>query len=155
MEPVTERIALAPLIEEVMSFQGKEADYRGITISLDVAEDLPTVDSDRGQLQQVFLNILSNAFAAVDSGGRIDISLVLEDENTVAVTIRDDGPGIPEEHLTRIFEPFFSTKGEYGTGLGLSITFGIVERLGGRIEVQSKLGKGASFTVRLPVTRRI
>jgi signal transduction histidine kinase len=153
MDPVTSRIAVAPLLEEVLSFQGKEAEYRSIAINLAMPPDLPTIESDRGQLQQVFLNILGNAFAAVSDGGRIDISAVREDENTVAVTISDDGPGIPEEHIGRIFEPFFSTKGEYGTGLGLSITFGIVEKLGGRIDVQSTVGEGASFTVRLPVTR--
>jgi two-component system NtrC family sensor kinase len=76
------------------------------------------------------------------------------DQDTVAVAISDDGPGIPEELLDRVFEPFFSTKADYGTGLGLSITFGIVEKLGGRISVQSEVGQGATFTVRLPVTRR-
>ncbi|MBU0753633.1 MAG: two-component sensor histidine kinase, partial [Planctomycetes bacterium] len=154
MDPLIERIALGSLIEEVLSFQGKEPEYRSIAISVAVAEDLPDIQSDRGQLQQVFLNILSNALAAVDDGGRIDISLKQEDENTVAVTISDDGPGIPEELIDRVFEPFFSTKADYGTGLGLSITFGIVEKLGGRIEVQSEVGEGASFTVRLPVTSR-
>ena len=154
MDPLVERIALVPLIDEVLSFQGKEAEYRSITITVDAPDDLPTIESDRGQLQQVFLNILSNALAAVDDGGRIDTSLKLEDGDTVAVRITDDGPGIPEEDLDRIFEPFFSTKSEYGTGLGLSITFGIVEKLGGRIDVQSKVGEGASFTVRLPVARR-
>jgi signal transduction histidine kinase len=154
MGPLTERVALGHLLEEVLSFQGKEADYRRITITLAVPEDLPTIESDRGQLQQVFLNIVSNAFAAVDDGGRIDISLELEGENMVAVTISDNGPGIPKEHIDRVFEPFFSTKAEYGTGLGLSITFGIVEKLGGRIDVQSEVGEGASFTVRLPVNRR-
>jgi signal transduction histidine kinase len=154
MDPLTERIALGPLLEEVLSFQGKEPEYRNIAVTLAVSDDLPTIESDRGQLQQVFLNILSNAIAAVDHGGRIDISAELEGENTVAVTISDNGPGIPKEHLKRIFEPFFSTKAEYGTGLGLSITFGIVEKLGGRIDVKSELGQGASFTVRLPVTRQ-
>jgi signal transduction histidine kinase len=153
MDPVTSRVALAPLIEEVLSFQGKEAEYRSIAIDLAMPQDLPTIDSDRGQLQQVFLNILGNAFAAVDDGGRIDISAEVEENNTVAVTIRDNGTGIPEEHIGRIFEPFFTTKAEYGTGLGLSITYGIVEKLGGRIDVESKVGEGASFTVRLPVTR--
>lgn len=154
MEPHIEPIALGSLIEEVLSFHGKEAEYRRIAVNLSVPEDLPTLESDRGQLQQVFLNILSNAFAAVDDGGRIDISLKREHENTVAVTISDNGPGIPQELIGRIFEPFFSTKADYGTGLGLSITFGIVERLGGRIDVQSEVGEGASFTVRLPVTSR-
>ena len=155
MDPLTERIDLGPLLEEVLSFQGKEADYRQVKINLDVPEDLPAIKSDRGQLQQVFVNILSNAFAAVDEGGRVDIVSTQEDENTVAVTISDNGPGIPEEHMGRIFEPFFSTKGEYGTGLGLSITFGIVQKLGGQIEVQTTPGQGTSFTVRLPIRRPI
>jgi signal transduction histidine kinase len=154
MDPLTEQIRIRELLEEVVSFQGKEPEYRNITITLDVPEDLPTLVSDRGQLQQVFLNILSNAIAAVDDGGVIGINVELESPNRLAVTITDNGPGIPEAHLTRIFEPFFSTKAEYGTGLGLSITFGIVEKLGGRIDVSSRAGEGASFTVHLPVTRQ-
>jgi two-component system NtrC family sensor kinase len=154
MDPRTERIAVGPLIEEVLSFQGKEAEYRRIAVNLNVPDDLPMIESDRGQLQQVFLNILSNALAAVDDGGRIDIDVKRETENTVSVTITDNGHGIPEEHIDQIFEPFFSTKAEYGTGLGLSITYGIVQKLGGQISVQSKAGEGASFTVRLPVKMR-
>jgi signal transduction histidine kinase len=152
MDAKIERIALGSLIEEVLSFQDKEAEYRSIQVNLDVPKDLPTIDSDRGLLQQVFLNILSNAFAAVGDGGRIDVSL-RQEGGMVAVRISDNGPGIPEEYIDRIFEPFFSTKGEYGTGLGLSITFGIVEKLGGKIEVQSKVGQGATFIVRLPLTQ--
>jgi two-component system, NtrC family, sensor kinase len=155
MEPLTERISLGPLIEEVLSFQRKEAEYRSIGIDLAIADDLPIIESDRGQLQQVFLNILSNAFAAVKDGGRIKIGLKLEGDDRIAVTICDNGCGIPQEHIERIFEPFFSTKGDYGTGLGLSITLGIVEKLGGTINVHSQVGVGTTFTVRLPVTRQI
>jgi two-component system NtrC family sensor kinase len=155
MEPRTEDIALVSLLEETLSFHGKEANYRSIAVNFDVAEDLPVIHSDRGLLQQVFVNILSNAFAAVpDNHGRIDISLQPEGDNMVAVTISDNGPGIPQEHMDYIFEPFFSTKAEHGTGLGLSITLGIVAKLGGQLDVQSTPGEGASFTVRLPVTRR-
>jgi two-component system NtrC family sensor kinase len=146
---------LVSLLEETLSFHGKEANYRSIAVNFDVAEDLPMIHSDRGLLQQVFVNILSNAFAAVpDNHGRIDISLQPEGDNMVAVTISDNGPGIPQEHMDYIFEPFFSTKAEHGTGLGLSITLGIVEKLGGQLGVESVQGEGASFTVRLPVTRR-
>jgi two-component system NtrC family sensor kinase len=155
MEPLTERISLGPLLEEVLSFQRKEAEYRNVAIQLAVPPDLPIIESDRGQLQQVFLNILSNAFAAVPDGGHIDIRLEREAENAVAVRISDDGCGIPAEYIERIFEPFFSTKGDYGTGLGLSITLGIVQKLGGRIDVQSEVGQGTTFTVRLPVAKRI
>ena len=76
------------------------------------------------------------------------------DDDAVAVKISDNGVGIPDEHIDHIFEPFFSSKGEYGTGLGLSITYGIVENLGGRIDVQSKVGEGTTFTVRLPIAKR-
>jgi len=154
MDPAVERIALGPLLGEVLSFQGREAEYRNITVNLVVPEDLPIIESDRGQLQQVFLNILSNAFAAVSDGGQIDVLVEQREKDTVTVIIRDNGPGIPEHDLPHIFEPFFSTKGDYGTGLGLSITYGIVEKLGGRIEVRSKPGEGAAFLVRLPIRSR-
>src|SRR5512143_2989351 len=105
MEPTTERISLGSLLEEVVSFQRKEAEFRNIAIHLDVPPDLPDIQSDRGQLQQVFLNILSNAFAAVPDGGRIEICLQREEENTVAVAISDNGCGIPAQYIERIFEP--------------------------------------------------
>ncbi|NQT39597.1 MAG: two-component sensor histidine kinase [Planctomycetes bacterium] len=154
MDPAIERFALGPLLEEILSFFGKETEYRRIAVNFDVPEDLPMVESDLGQLQQVFLNILSNAFAAVAEGGQVDISVEAVDENMVTVRIHDNGVGIPEEHIDHIFEPFFSTKGEYGTGLGLSITYGIVENLEGRIAVQSTVGEGTTFTVLLPIAMR-
>jgi len=154
MDPAVEPIALGPLLEEVLSFHGREADCRNITVNVVVPEDLPLIESDRGQLQQVFLNILSNAFAAVSDGGQIDVLVEREADRAVTVIVRDNGPGIPEHDLPHIFEPFFSTKGDYGTGLGLSITYGIVETLGGRIEVRSRPGEGAAFIVRLPQKSR-
>ena len=106
--------------------------------------------SDRGQLQQVFLNIINNAFAAVEDHGRIEIGIRDAGEGKLAVWISDNGVGIPEEHLSRIFDPFFTTKKGAGTGLGLSITYGIVQKLGGEITVQSRVGEGTRFTVTLP-----
>ncbi len=152
MDPKTEKIALQPLLEDVLGFQGKETEHRSITVRFAVPEDFPIIESDRGQLQQVFLNILANAFAAVDDGGSIDISLEVVEEESISVTISDSGSGISEESLKHIFEPFYTTKKEAGTGLGLSITYGIVEKLGGRIDVQSKVGEGTSFTVTLPIS---
>ncbi len=146
-----EKIHLDRLIDEVLSFLEKEASYREIEIEIEKSDDTPPIISDRGQLQQVFLNIINNAFAAVDDGGRIEISIQPVDHRTVAVSITDDGVGIPEEHLPRIFDPFFSTKDGAGTGLGLSITYGIVQKLGGDIAVESEEGVGTSFTVTLPV----
>jgi signal transduction histidine kinase len=137
----------------VVGFLDKEAEYRNITIKVEGQPDVPTIESDRGQLQQVFLNILNNAEAAVKDGGHIDVGVRLTHDRRVAVSIADDGVGIPPENLGRIFEPFFTTKEGSGTGLGLSITYGIVQKLGGEITVESEVGKGTRFTVLLPLRR--
>jgi len=151
MDVRTEAINLEALLREVLTFLGKEAEHRGIGVEFHVGENVPSIESDRGQLQQVFLNIINNAVAAVADGGKIDIHIARAGDSGVAVRIQDNGRGISRENLRHIFEPFFTTKGEYGTGLGLSITYGIVEKLGGKIEVESELGKGTAFTVTLQV----
>jgi signal transduction histidine kinase len=89
----------------------------------------------------------------VKDGGHIDVGVHLAHDRRVAVSIADDGVGIPQENLGRIFEPFFTTKEGSGTGLGLSITYGIVQKLGGEITVESEVGKGTRFTVLLPLRR--
>jgi len=153
MDVGSETIAVEELLNEVVGFLGKEAAYRNITIAIAAEPGVPNIESDRGQLQQVFLNILNNAEAAVSDGGRIDIGVRPAGERRVAVSITDNGIGIPKENLDRIFEPFFTTKEGSGTGLGLSITYGIVQKLGGEITVKSEAGKGTCFTVLLPVRR--
>jgi len=150
MEVQIEELNLNDVIEEVLGFLKKEALHRNIEIELHLQEDLPKIASDRGQLQQVFLNILNNAFAAVEDGGRVFITSWEKDLNTVGVSIQDNGCGMSEETLKHIFEPFFTSKREYGTGLGLPITYGIIKKLGGDIEAQSKEGEGTTFTVYLP-----
>ena len=150
MEIQRETINLDVLLKEVLGFLEKEASYRSILVELDFPDEAPTVVSDRGQLQQVFLNIINNAFAAVEDGGHIHIAVEQPRPDTVAVSITDDGVGIAEEHLSHIFDPFFTTKKGAGTGLGLSITYGIVQKLGGQIGVRSKVGEGTCFTVTLP-----
>ncbi|MGD8983405.1 MAG: ATP-binding protein [Desulfobacteraceae bacterium] len=145
-------INLSETIEEVLSFLRKEAEYRSIALSVKVPQDIPPFESDRGRLQEIFLNLFNNAFAAMSDGGHLDITARREDENFVSVTITDDGCGMSEADLKRIFEPFFSTKKESGgTGLGLSITYGLVQEIGGSISVQSEVGKGTSFVVMLPL----
>jgi signal transduction histidine kinase len=153
MEVQRETIDLDVLIKEVLGFLEKEAVYRDIHVDFNIPEDPPTLTSDRGQLQQVFLNIVNNAFAAVDEGGHIEIGIERAGDDTVAVSVTDDGGGIPEEHLSHIFDPFFTTKKAGGTGLGLSITYGIVQKLGGQISVRSRVGEGTCFTVTLPVSK--
>jgi two-component system NtrC family sensor kinase len=152
MEVHQETIDLQDLLKEVTGFQHTETAHRNIAVNYDFQTDLPRIESDRGQLQQVFLNIFNNAIAAVDDGGKIDISVAPRDQSVV-VAVTDNGAGIAQENLKHIFEPFFSTKGEFGTGLGLSITRDIVEKLGGEIDVQSERGKGTRFLITLPIKK--
>lgn len=151
MEIRRESISVRELIEEVIGFQQTEARHRNIDIVYNVPDNLPSIISDRGNLQQVFLNLINNAFAAVDSNGKVEISVTRPDQSSIAISVRDNGAGIPAEDLQHIFEPFFSTKKEFGTGLGLSITRDIVARLGGKIDIASEVGKGTCFTVTLPL----
>jgi two-component system NtrC family sensor kinase len=113
--------------------------------------DLPSIQCYAGQLNQVWMNLLVNAAQAVPDRGEVSISTRLE-QDSVVVDISDTGTGIPEDQLSRIFNPFFTTKpvGE-GTGLGLSISYGIIERHGGTIAVVSEMGTGTTFTVRIPI----
>jgi two-component system NtrC family sensor kinase len=153
MDVQRETISLDGLLREVLGFLEKEAAYREIQIDFNYPEEPPSIVSDRGQLQQVFLNIMNNAFAAVDDGGHIEVGIQRVEGNAVAVSVADDGVGIPEEQLPHIFDPFFTTKKGTGTGLGLSITYGIVQKLGGQIAVKSRVGEGTCFTVTLPIGR--
>ena len=127
MEIRQESVNVPELVKEVVGFQGTEAKHRNIRIEYDFEDDMPAIESDRGQLQQVLLNIITNAFAAVTDGGLVEISAKRRGPASVAVTIADSGTGISKENLAHIFEPFYSTKGEFGTGLGLSITRDITE----------------------------
>jgi signal transduction histidine kinase len=151
MDMRIETIDLEILITEVLSFLEKEVAYRNILVETHFAEDLPTIESDRGQLQQVFLNILNNAIEELEGGGKINISINETDEGMVALAITDNGRGIAKEDLKNIFEPFFTANKKYGTGLGLSITYGLVQKLGGGIKVDSAEGEGTSFTVTFPM----
>jgi len=145
-------VNLGEVISDVLGFLSKEAEYRSIAISVNVSGDIPQFESDRGKLQQVFLNIINNAFAAVQDGGTIDITAKREGANFISVIFTDDGCGIPGSDLERIFEPFFSTKTTRGgTGLGLSICYGLVQELGGSLAVHSEVGRGSSFVVTIPL----
>jgi len=143
-------VDLNSLLERVTEELGVQ--MKGITLRKNFGE-LPPIKGDELQLRQVFTNILLNAIQAIDGTGEIRVTTG-RGEGEVFVQICDTGRGIPREHLSRIFEPFFTTKelGK-GTGLGLAIAHGIVERHGGRIEVESTPGEGTCFTVLLPVER--
>jgi two-component system NtrC family sensor kinase len=129
-------------------------DISNIDTKLNLKEPLPKVFIDEHQIQQVLVNLLTNAVQAMSSGGKLFLSSRLGREGaSVEVTVMDSGKGISPEFLPHIFDPFFSTKGEGGTGLGLSVSYGIIKNHGGDIRVESKVGVGTTFTVELPIYR--
>jgi signal transduction histidine kinase/DNA-binding response OmpR family regulator len=139
------------IIENVLSLSSKRLQHGKITVTKKLASDLPTISAVRDQLKQVFLNLVINAVEAMPQGGELRIETKLSgDKDGLSVAFADTGVGLSEKEQENIFEPFFTTKAT-GTGLGLSVSYGIIERHGGRIEVQSELGKGATFTVHLPL----
>jgi len=140
------------VVQEVLGFLGKEAEFRSIAVSVQVDPDVPQIESDRGRLQEIFLNLINNALAAMTNGGRLAITARRSEDRLICVTVADSGSGIPEAVMHRIFEPFFSTKtASGGTGLGLSITYGLIQEIGGHIHVKSEVGKGTEFSVFLPL----
>lgn len=152
MDVAFEHIDVSDLINEVLGFLEGEALYSRIRFEKYFAENLPMVFSDRGQLQQIFLNIINNAIDAVGKDGLIVFSAELDNRTMVNIKIKDSGPGMSHETVKRIFDPFFTTKeAGKGTGLGLSITYGLVNKLGGKISVESKIGQGTTFSVCLPI----
>jgi signal transduction histidine kinase len=147
-------LCLRDVVKEVLVFLGKEAEYRSIEVALHDEQEVPEIVSDRSRLQQIFLNLINNAFQALGDGGRLDIAFSQARDDMVEISFADTGCGISPENLEKIFEPFFSTrKGTGGTGLGLAITYGLVRELGGDIRVKSVVGQGTVFTVRLPVKK--
>ncbi len=152
MDVQHEEIDLNDTIREVIEFLDKETLYRNIKLETRLKEDLPRIVSDKGQLQQVFLNIINNAIDAVPDGGMIVVSTEVKDQDRVRVSIADNGQGIPKDMIKNIFEPFYTTKSKgKGTGLGLSISYGIIQRLGGDILVESEVDEGSTFYVELPI----
>ncbi len=150
-----EEVDLEEIVKEVLSFMGKEAEYRGIEIVVKGGENIPPIISDRGLLQEIFLNLFTNAFAAMENGGILTITILEKQPNELVVHCEDTGCGIPEADLERIFEPFFSTRtGKGGTGLGLSISYRLIWEMGGCIDVESEVGKGTVFTITLPIDQK-
>jgi signal transduction histidine kinase len=151
----SQSVDLKHIVAEVMNFHKKEAAYRNITLFVDIPDAIPRIETDRGKLQQVVLNLVNNAFQAVENGCFLEIRAEMDGNDKVRLSIRDNGCGISEKNLQKVFDPFFTTKKEgLGTGLGLSITFGLVQKLHGEISVDSKPGEGTTFTVTLPINAR-
>ncbi|MBN2022146.1 MAG: PhnD/SsuA/transferrin family substrate-binding protein [Pirellulales bacterium] len=149
--PVERRpVAIHDVIRRAVRLLHGQKAFGRIALVERFAESLPEVEGDENQLQQVVLNLLLNACAAMPRGGTLAVGTAARDGN-VLVTVADTGTGIKPEYIPRIFEPFFTTQeiGK-GTGLGLSVSYGIVQQHGGTIEVESTEGKGTTFTILLP-----
>jgi two-component system NtrC family sensor kinase len=153
-QSLIEKVDLNAFLREVIELMEREARTSGIKFFSELDAGLPPVLSDPSQLQQVFLNLITNAIDAHDGKpyGAVRITTQSDpDRKLAAVRVADTGSGIKPDHLNRIFDPFFTTKAVgKGTGLGLSICFSIVKRLGGSLTVQSEMGKGTEFTILLP-----
>ncbi len=142
---------LNQVVEETLLLLEKQVSKEGIMVRRSLARDLPPMEGDPNALQQVVLNLLTNARDAMDDGGeiRIETGTVTGRPGWLRLVVSDNGPGIPLEHLPKIFDPFYTTKAD-GTGLGLSISYGIVREHQGTIDVQSLPGKGTIFVLTFP-----
>ncbi len=145
-------ISLPELVEEVVDISMQQAKYAKVDFSLDLDTALPSINASTTELQQVLLNLVNNSIQAMEPvGGVLSVTCGTED-GQILISVADTGPGIPAANLSRIFDPFFTTKpvGK-GSGLGLSICFGIIHQMGGEIDVESTVGKGTRFNIRLPI----
>ncbi len=150
--PARKPMDLNDVVRRSVSVVMTQLSMNHVDLSLDLAADLPLVQADANQIQQVVVNLLLNAADAIGSdGGKIRATTTVT-ATAIELLLKDSGHGIPPEDLPRIFEPFFTTKGNHGTGLGLAVSWGIVEAHGGSLEVHSEVGDGTSFTLSLPTS---
>jgi two-component system NtrC family sensor kinase len=166
-EPSFQPVDLRKAVDEALSLLANRLGIQNVEVTREFGP-IPTVRADFGQLRQAFVNILMNACEAMPGGGRLRVvtrEVAVPGDGTgqtlsptgktgpparfAEVAISDTGQGIAPEHLSKIFDPFFTTK-EKGTGLGLSVVYGIVEKHGGRISVDSRVGHGTTVTLRFP-----
>jgi two-component system NtrC family sensor kinase len=151
IDPTVKYFCLNEMVHEIVALSEQRAKYANVVIETSLADNIPPLEASPSEMQQVFLNLVNNAIDAMDpGGGNLDISSRVEGDQ-VLVAISDTGCGIPKANLPRIFDPFFTTKpvGK-GTGLGLSIIYGIINKMGGTISVNSAVNQGTTFTLRLP-----
>jgi len=141
-------------LQETLDFTEKQLSVRGIAVHAELQENIPLVLGDAQQLQQVFANIILNARNAMPEGGSLVVRSSVDPESarTVRLAFKDTGGGIRKENIGRVFEPFFTTRDVgQGTGLGLSVSYGIIRDHGGDMAVESEVGEGSVFTIRLPI----
>jgi two-component system NtrC family sensor kinase len=145
------------ILNRAISIVNNQLSIRNISVHKNLEENLPEFKADANQLHQIFINLLLNAADAIDSqGGEISISikLVKKVEEFIEIKVSDTGCGIPHKNISKIFDPFYTTKGHKGTGLGLAVVWGIIEQHNGTISVESEVGKGTVFTIHLPIEEK-
>lgn len=141
--------SLLSVIDETMQLVRPELEEDGIEIEMLLEENVPLLQLDEKLVKQALLNIIKNAMNAMSGGGHLAIHVFAESDNVILI-IKDDGEGISEENLNKIFEPYFTTK-DFGSGLGLTLVYKIIKEHNGEIQLKSKLGIGTSFIIKLPV----
>jgi signal transduction histidine kinase len=151
--PEYQELALDDLFGEMMAFVEGRAAEGGIGLRLDLDETIGPVRVDATRMKRALLNIIANAIEATPEGGRVEVSAVAVPPSKFRILISDTGKGIPEDKLSTIFEPFFSTKGSKGTGLGLPVMKKIIEEHGGEVTIESEVDKGTTFKIVMPVGR--
>jgi signal transduction histidine kinase len=149
-EPSLRTVTINKVLEQVLLLIGYQAVKKKINVIRNEDPNLPQVYADYGQLQQVLINLIVNAIQAMETGGTLTITTSLTPDKWITISVQDTGIGIPPENMEKLFTPFFSTKDVKGVGLGLAISYGIIERHGGKILVESEVSKGSIFTVYLP-----
>ena len=143
---------LAGLMQETLELVQPELAEEDIELEVDYEEDVPMVQIDEKLMKQAVLNIIKNAMNAMPGGGHLAVSIFRENDNVVLI-IKDDGDGIPEENMNKIFEPYFTTK-DFGSGLGLTLVYKIIKEHDGEIQLKSKVGVGTSFIIKIPVPQK-
>ena len=152
-ETETRKVDINKAIETTLTFMEKQLGKENIKVVRKFDSSIPEIICNRSQIQQGFLNIILNAKDAMPEGGVLTIVTRVEGGEFVKIIFKDTGCGIPDEQVSRIFNPDFTTKvGNRGNGLGLAICHKIIEKYGGKIEVKSTLGKGATLIIKLPIT---
>ena len=152
-KPKRTKMSINQVVERSLTLIRGQAPFRDVSFDLAFSDELPEVEVDVGQMQQLFLNLIINAADAMGHRGKITIrSQSLEDDRMVQVFVADEGCGIAPDKLDRIFDPFYSTKGEQGNGLGLNVVQSIVAQHGGNVRVETEMGRGTTFFVCLPAS---
>jgi signal transduction histidine kinase len=154
--PKIEDIDLEELVDKTARLLNNEMELNNIRFVKEVSGSLPRLRLDKGGLQQVLLNLFINSVHAIGKDGELKVVLGSNEiPGEIKLDVIDSGPGIPEDYIDQVFDPFFTTKNEgEGTGLGLSVSYTIIKKNGGRMEVHSKPGEGACFSIMLPANSR-